>query len=169
MRLRTVLTVKIALRAFEPQPPSCGWVDARGKAIVLISKDGTAIRNGIVIFTRVAVSLIVIAIGSYMLHQQIGLAFLGPLLAAGALTGLNVLLGKFLAVRRKQNLEATDRRLQVMDEFLANIRSIRFGNTQNQFIKRITSARGEEIMAAVYYHQLDAFSSILSSFSYVSK
>lgn len=164
MGVRAYLTVKIALRSFQPQPPSCGWVDARGKAIVLISKDGTAVRNGIIIITRVFVSVIVIAVGSFMLYSQIGLAFLGPLLTASALTVVAIWIGKYAAGRRKRTLEATDRRLQVMEEFLSNIRSIRFGNLQNQFLKRTTAAREAEIDAAVSYQKLDSVLAITSSF-----
>lgn len=88
---------------------------------------------------------IIVAVASYMLYKQIGIAFMGPLILAILGTLVPILLGPYVAKAQHAALKATEMRLQAMKQVTADVRNVRMGGLQGLTEAQVTDFRKLEV------------------------
>lgn len=142
------------MRPFSPNAPAVGWAAASSKSLVLLTQDTAAVVGALSLSGLVLPNIIVIAVGSYLLYTQIRLAFLGPLLAAAFCISVPMLLGRPLSNSQQKFLAAAEKRIQVVEQLISNIRNMRFGNMQKDAVVQANERREQEIRAATAFRYI---------------
>lgn len=89
-----------------------------------------------------------------MLHRQIGLAFLGPLVLALLGTAVPASLGSAMADTQRSVLEATEKRVQATKHLVSDVRNIRIGGLQDLTADQVLESRKLEIDRATDYRRI---------------
>ncbi|NXW19547.1 MRP7 protein, partial [Circaetus pectoralis] len=96
------------------------------------------------------------AITLYLLHQQVGVAFLGGLALALLLVPINKVIANRIMMNNKEMLKHKDTRVKLMTEFLCGIRVIKFYAWEKLFSTRINAFRAKELQKLRAIKYLDA-------------
>lgn len=131
-----------------------GWAAASSKTLVLITQDTAAVVGALPLSGLILPNVIVIAVGSYLLYTQIRLAFLGPLFAAAFCIAVPMLLGKPLSKSQGKFLVAAEKRIEMVEQLISNIRNMRFGNMQRDAVDQANKRREQEIRAATAFRYI---------------
>ncbi|XP_032911459.1 ATP-binding cassette sub-family C member 10 isoform X3 [Catharus ustulatus] len=86
-----------------------------------------------------------LAITLYLLHQQVGIAFLGGMALALLLVPINKIIANRIMANNKKMLEHKDARVKLMTEFLCGIRVVKFYAWEKHFSARINACRAKEL------------------------
>ncbi|XP_056344269.1 ATP-binding cassette sub-family C member 10 [Oenanthe melanoleuca] len=97
-----------------------------------------------------------LAITLYLLHQQVGIAFLGGMALALLLVPINKIIANRIMVNNKKMLAHKDTRVKLMTEFLCGIRVIKFYAWEKHFSTRINACRAKELQKVRTVSYLDA-------------
>ncbi|XP_016152773.1 PREDICTED: multidrug resistance-associated protein 7 [Ficedula albicollis] len=97
-----------------------------------------------------------LAITLYLLHQQVGIAFLGGMALALLLVPINKIIANRIMANNKKMLAHKDTRVKLMTEFLCGIRVIKFYAWEKHFSTRINACRAKELQKVRTVSYLDA-------------
>ncbi|NXQ47309.1 MRP7 protein, partial [Catharus fuscescens] len=97
-----------------------------------------------------------LAITLYLLHQQVGIAFLGGMALALLLVPINKIIANRIMANNKKMLEHKDARVKLMTEFLCGIRVVKFYAWEKHFSARINACRAKELQKVRAVSYLDA-------------
>ncbi|NXM91144.1 MRP7 protein, partial [Oenanthe oenanthe] len=97
-----------------------------------------------------------LAVTLYLLHQQVGIAFLGGMALALLLVPINKIIANRIMVNNKKMLAHKDTRVKLMTEFLCGIRVIKFYAWEKHFSTRINACRAKELQKVRTVSYLDA-------------
>ncbi|NXC80564.1 MRP7 protein, partial [Cercotrichas coryphoeus] len=97
-----------------------------------------------------------LAITLYLLHQQVGIAFLGGMALALLLVPINKIIASRIMANNKKMLAHKDSRVKLMTEFLCGIRVIKFYAWEKHFSTRINACRAKELQKVRTVSYLDA-------------
>ncbi|XP_067681975.1 ATP-binding cassette sub-family C member 10-like [Haliotis asinina] len=98
-----------------------------------------------------------IGVSLYLLHQQVGLAFLAGLAFAIILIPINRKLAIKIGELSNTMMEQKDARVKLMNEILYGIRVVKFYSWEEHFLKRIQTIRDGELKSLKGRKYLDAF------------
>ena len=144
-KLRSFLTHKVFQRSLAPGAQTGTAESVSARATVLASVDIPTIIEGPDVLRDVVGNAIVVGVASHMLRQQIGLAFLGPLVLAILGTLVPLLLGPKMAFAQRTAREATEKRIQAMKQVLGDVRNVRMGGLQDLTAEQLATFRRVEI------------------------
>ncbi|XP_041353425.1 ATP-binding cassette sub-family C member 10-like [Gigantopelta aegis] len=97
-----------------------------------------------------------IAVSLYLLHQQVGLAFLAGLAFALILVPINRQLAVKIGDLSQKMMQQKDLRVKVMAEVLAGIRVVKFYAWEDHFVEKINKLRDAELKSLKGRKYLDA-------------
>ncbi|NXR19167.1 MRP7 protein, partial [Cinclus mexicanus] len=97
-----------------------------------------------------------LAITLYLLHQQVGVAFLGGMALALLLVPINKIIANRIMANNEKMLKHKDTRVKLMTEFLCGIRVVKFYAWEKHFSTRINACRAKELQKVRAVSYLDA-------------
>ncbi|ESO85415.1 hypothetical protein LOTGIDRAFT_183817 [Lottia gigantea] len=97
-----------------------------------------------------------VAVSLYLLHQQVGLAFLAGLAFAIILIPINRQLAIKIGDLSSKMMEQKDSRVKLMTEILSGIRVIKFYSWEKHFTSQVNSIRDQELKNLKCQKYLDA-------------
>ncbi|CAD6979727.1 unnamed protein product [Tilletia controversa] len=104
--------------------------------------------------------VIIIGVGLYILHSQMGTVFLVPLIATFALLGAAPLLGSKLGKMQKEWSGKIDQRLAVTSSMINGIKAVKMAGFESFFEKKLTALRDTE-MKSLFNYMMSIFSIVV--------
>ncbi|EFA04135.1 ATP-binding cassette subfamily C member 4 [Tribolium castaneum] len=116
-----------------------------GKIVTLVTKDVTNFENAIIFMNDMWISLILLVLTSWMMYKKIGVAALAGVLFLVLIIPLQVLFGKLTTTLRLKASKVTDQRIQLTQEILSAIKTIKMYTWERFFGEKISKAREKEV------------------------
>ena len=98
-----------------------------------------------------------VAVALFLLHQQVGFAFIGGLIFTILLIPLNQVLASKISKQVEENMKLRDARIKLMGEALNAIRVIKFHAWERWFVDRVGAVRTPEMKTVKIIKYLDAW------------
>uniref|UniRef100_A0A8C2WI91 ATP-binding cassette, sub-family C (CFTR/MRP), member 10 n=1 Tax=Cyclopterus lumpus TaxID=8103 RepID=A0A8C2WI91_CYCLU len=129
---------------------------ALGEVVNLMSTDVDRVVNFFGSFHELWSMPLRFAVTLYLLHLQVGVAFLGGLGVALLLVPLNKVLASRILSNNRHMLGHKDSRVKLMTEVLFGIRVIKFYNWEPHFVQKVADCRKQELSHLKAIKYLDA-------------
>lgn len=127
-----------------------------GEVVNFMSTDTDRIVNFCISFHQFWSLPFQVAVALYLLHQQVGIAFLAGVAFAILLIPINRWLAIKIGKLSTTMMEQKDNRVKVMTEVLAGIRVVKFYAWENQFAQNVNHLRSLELKSLKGRKYLDA-------------
>ncbi|XP_078254928.1 ATP-binding cassette sub-family C member 10 [Rhinoraja longicauda] len=127
-----------------------------GEIVNFMSTDTDRIVNFFPSFHEVWSLPFQFSITLYLLHQQVGVAFLGGLILGLLLIPINKIIASIIMENSKKMLGHKDSRVMLMTEILFGIRVIKFYTWEDHFMAKIDNYRKQELHHLKIIKYLDA-------------
>ncbi|XP_039710107.1 ATP-binding cassette sub-family C member 10 isoform X1 [Pteropus medius] len=138
-----------ALQLGPTRPPA-------GEALNLLGTDSERLLNFAGSFHEAWGLPLQLAITLYLLHQQVGVAFVGGLILALLLVPVNKVIATRIMASNQEMLQYKDARVKLMTELLSGIRVIKFFGWEQALGARVEACRARELGRLWVIKYLDA-------------
>ncbi|XP_045049070.2 ATP-binding cassette sub-family C member 10 isoform X2 [Desmodus rotundus] len=138
-----------ALQLGPSRPPA-------GEALNLLGTDSERLLNFAGSFHEAWGLPLQLAITLYLLHQQVGVAFVGGLILALLLVPVNKVIATRIMASNQEMLQHKDARVKLMTELLSGIRVIKFFGWEQVLGARVEACRAQELGRLRVIKYLDA-------------
>ncbi|XP_037010121.2 ATP-binding cassette sub-family C member 10 isoform X1 [Artibeus jamaicensis] len=138
-----------ALQLGPSRPPT-------GEALNLLGTDSERLLNFAGSFHEAWGLPLQLAITLYLLHQQVGVAFVGGLILALLLVPVNKVIATRIMASNQKMLQHKDARVKLMTELLSGIRVIKFFGWEQPLGARVEACRAQELGQLRVIKYLDA-------------
>ncbi|XP_044266441.1 ATP-binding cassette subfamily C member 4-like [Tribolium madens] len=116
-----------------------------GKIVTLVTKDVTNFESAIIFMNDMWISLILLVLTSWMMYKKIGVAALAGVLFLVLIIPMQVLFGKLTMSLRLKASKVTDERIQLTQEILSAIKTIKMYTWESFLGEKISKAREKEV------------------------
>uniref|UniRef100_A0A8C9KIQ2 ATP-binding cassette sub-family C member 10 n=1 Tax=Panthera tigris altaica TaxID=74533 RepID=A0A8C9KIQ2_PANTA len=127
-----------------------------GKALNLLGTDSERLLNFAGSFHEAWGLPLQLAITLYLLHHQVGVAFVGGLIVALLLVPVNKVIATRIMASNQEMLQHKDARVKLMTELLSGIRVIKFFRWEQALGARVEACRARELGRLRVIKYLDA-------------
>ncbi|XP_017530904.3 ATP-binding cassette sub-family C member 10 isoform X2 [Manis javanica] len=127
-----------------------------GEALNLLGTDSERLLNFAGSFHEAWGLPLQLAITLYLLHQQVGVAFVGGLILALLLVPVNKMIATRIMASNQEMLQHKDARVKLMTELLSGVRVIKFFGWEQALEARVEACRARELERLRVIKYLDA-------------
>uniref|UniRef100_A0A8C0KFV6 ATP-binding cassette sub-family C member 10 n=1 Tax=Canis lupus dingo TaxID=286419 RepID=A0A8C0KFV6_CANLU len=127
-----------------------------GEALNLLGTDSERLLNFAGSFHEAWGLPLQLAITLYLLHQQVGVAFVGGLILALLLVPVNKVIATRIMASNQEMLQHKDARVKLMTELLSGVRVIKFFGWEQALGARVEACRAQELGRLRVIKYLDA-------------
>lgn len=120
----------------------------KSNTLTLMSTDIERIQRGLYALHEVWANAIEVGLAAWLLHEQIGVAFLVPLAYIALCVGLSLALGKFSMERQGEWMIATQRRVGTLSKIIPGMKSLRMLGLSAQLVDTVDQQRDAELHCA---------------------
>ncbi|KAH8599078.1 ABC transporter-like protein [Bisporella sp. PMI_857] len=137
-------------------------------ALTLMSTDIEVIASGFEVFDSVWASPIEIGIATYLLYNQIGLAFIAPIVISLIFVSVSMAMRKVSGKAQRAWLEAIQRRVAATTSALSNMKGIKITGLSDCVEKELQDLRITELKVSARFRKVLGASTIISGMSQVT-
>ncbi|KAE8204901.1 hypothetical protein A4X06_0g1056 [Tilletia controversa] len=157
--LRGLIVGQLYAKSLRLHLAEAGALGSAG-AVNLMSADVQRIVSAVDPLHEFWSGVIIIGVGLYILHSQMGTVFLVPLIATFALLGAAPLLGSKLGKMQKEWSGKIDQRLAVTSSMINGIKAVKMAGFESFFEKKLTALRDTE-MKSLFNYMMSIFSIVV--------
>ncbi|XP_037524946.1 multidrug resistance-associated protein 1 [Rhipicephalus sanguineus] len=145
MRMRSAMINAIYRKALTLSSSAKGRFTT-GEIVNLMAVDTQRIMEYIQVFNYLWTTPIQVALATYLLWQQLGVATLGGLFVMVSLLPINGWVTAYLRKYQFSIMEQKDRRIKLLNEMLAGIKVLKLYAWETAFQKRVQNLRNQELI-----------------------
>ncbi|VUC23409.1 unnamed protein product [Clonostachys rosea] len=137
-------------------------------ALTLMSTDIENIASGFEVFDSLWADPIEIAIAVYLLYNEIGLAFIAPIVTSLIFVLVPITLSESSASAQKEWLDAIEERVAAIASILYNMKGVKMMGLSDLALEKLQSLRITELHVAGRFRKMLALSIVIGSMSHVA-
>ncbi|CAH0054441.1 unnamed protein product [Clonostachys solani] len=137
-------------------------------ALTLMSTDVENIASGFEVFDSLWADPIEIVIAVYLLYNEIGLAFIAPIVTSLVFVLVPIALGQVSASAQKEWLDAIEGRVAAIASILSNMKGVKMMGLSDLAFDRLQLLRVAELRVAGKFRKMLALSIVIGSMSHVA-
>ncbi|KAK2755917.1 hypothetical protein FQN54_005713 [Arachnomyces sp. PD_36] len=158
--VRGCLATAIYARGMDLQAPA----DEEYASVTLMSTDLERIRLGLRTFHDIWASIIQVAIASWLLYNQLGLAFLSPIVIVLLCVSATFYMARFMGPSQKAWMARVQKRVGLTGSVIANMKNLKITGMTDTMGSFVQTQRVEELQAGSRFRR---FFIITATFGYI--